>query len=67
MIDIIKQYSQNKAVLLISHNLRIMLHTDYLYILDNGKIVKQGDPDKLLRIEEGKKLSMGETIQNVIG
>ena len=43
----LKEYARNHAVLIITHNLRIISNTDYVYILGNGVIVESGEPEKL--------------------
>jgi len=49
--NILLQYSKNHAVLINTHALRIILKTDYLYVMKNGCIIQQGDPNNLLQSE----------------
>lgn len=46
---VIRSYSRQHAVLLITHNLQTLRETDYLYMLVQGRIVQQGEPQALLR------------------
>jgi len=48
---VIRRYSRNHAVLLITHNLETLRETDYLYLLVQGRITEQGDPCALLQRE----------------
>jgi len=48
---IIKQYSSNNAVFLITHNLNTLLKSDYLYLLSHCKIVQEGNPIELISHE----------------
>jgi ATP-binding cassette subfamily B protein len=66
LIEIIRQYSEKNAILLISHNLRIMQYTDYLYILKNGEIIKEGVTSKLIKAPKPDNLFKENIIQNVI-
>jgi len=47
----LSQYAQDHAVLINTHALRIILKTDYLYVMKNGSIIQEGDPEQLLRSE----------------
>jgi ATP-binding cassette subfamily B protein len=48
-MTILQQFSQNHVVLISTHNLRIILRTDYLYVMKEGVIVQQGAPQKLFK------------------
>jgi len=48
---VIRRYSRDHAVLLITHNLETLRETDYLYLMARGRIVEQGDPRALLQHE----------------
>jgi ABC-type multidrug transport system fused ATPase/permease subunit len=48
---ILSKYAQNHAVLISTHALRIILKTDYLYVVKNGSIIQEGDPHHLLKSE----------------
>lgn len=54
IFESIKQYSQNHAVLLVTHNTRIILKTDFLYILGNGVIAERGRPQDLINKYDGQ-------------
>jgi ATP-binding cassette subfamily B protein len=49
--NIIREYAQNHAVMLITHRVTTLLKTDYLYILKDGRIIQEGEPEELLRQE----------------
>jgi len=48
IFEALRQYAIDHAILIITHNLRIISNTDYIYILQNGSIVESGKPEKLL-------------------
>lgn len=43
----LRVYAQKNAVFLISHNLRTLAKTDFLYLLENGAITANGPPARL--------------------
>lgn len=47
IFGIIREYSARHAVLLITHNIRMILRSDYVYLLGNGKIIQEGIPAML--------------------
>ena len=48
IINSLKKYSKDHAVLIVTHDLRTISKTDYLYILENGTISEKGEPNVLL-------------------
>jgi ATP-binding cassette subfamily B protein len=46
----LEEYAREHAVLLISHNLRTLVHADHLYLLEGGAIVQSGSPRELLAL-----------------
>ena len=51
-MDNIYKLAKTKTVLLISHRLANVALADYIYVLDNGKIVESGNHSQLI---ENKK------------
>ena len=51
IIDIIKKLSLNSIVLFISHRLKNVIDSGYIYYLENGKIIEEGNSDYLLSID----------------
>ena len=51
IFDVIKFYSKNNAVLLITHNLNSILKTDFVYVLANGTISQNGTPQELVSLD----------------
>ena len=49
IFSILLQYSKSHSVLINTHNIRIIMQTDYLYVLKNGFIIQHGHPDQLLK------------------
>jgi len=47
IFSILKKYAQLNAVLIITHNIKIILKTDYVYALDSGMIVQKGIPSEI--------------------
>jgi ATP-binding cassette subfamily B protein len=48
ILGTLRRYAEQHAVLLVSHNVRTLLHADTLYLLENGRIVEHGAPAELL-------------------
>lgn len=48
IFDVIKNYSKENAVLLITHNLNSIMKTDFVYVLANGTISQSGTPQELI-------------------
>ena len=49
IFQLLKNYSRDHAVLIITHNLRTIIKTDHVYLMENGKIIQNGNPDILLQ------------------
>ncbi|MFP4547365.1 MAG: peptidase domain-containing ABC transporter [Fidelibacterota bacterium] len=53
IIKILKDYAKDHIVLLISHNIPLMKHADYIYHLEKGRISQEGRPELIFnKIEE---------------
>jgi ATP-binding cassette, subfamily C, bacteriocin exporter len=48
LAPIIRNYGRTHAVLLITHNIESLLKTDYVYLLQHGRIVEEGAPEALV-------------------
>lgn len=48
IFDVIKDYSKENAVLLITHNMNSIMKTDFVYVLANGTISQKGTPQLLI-------------------
>jgi ATP-binding cassette subfamily B protein len=48
IFSILSKYKKDRAILLNTHNPRVVMKSDYVYILKNGKIVEHGKPFELL-------------------
>ena len=51
ILRILSKYVLDHAVLINTHSLRIILKTDFLYVMKNGSIIQKGNPVQLLRSE----------------
>jgi ATP-binding cassette subfamily B protein len=49
IFKILSAYAKNHSVLINTHNFRIIMKTDYLYVLKNGLIIQQGTPNQLFK------------------
>ena len=49
IFKVVRDYSKNHAVLLITHNLQTIIKTDTVYLLEDGIITQSGPPHELLR------------------
>lgn len=52
MLEILTRYGRSHAVLLISHDPRILLHADRLLVLAEGRIRAEGPPDEILETSD---------------
>jgi ATP-binding cassette subfamily B protein len=48
MMRTLTAYSRDHAVLVVSHQLRTLLHADYLYVMGRGGVIEEGVPRDLL-------------------
>ena len=66
IFNTVREYAKDHAVMIITHNLRMISKTDFVYILANGSIAESGKPENLLqnesshfkaltRLQKGKK------------
>jgi ABC-type multidrug transport system fused ATPase/permease subunit len=44
----LQNYAKQGAVLIITHNIKIILKTDYLYVLSKGQIIQEGLPIEMI-------------------
>jgi ATP-binding cassette subfamily B protein len=51
IFSILLKYAKTHSVLINTHNLRIIMKTDYLYVLKNGFIIQEGEPNHLFKKE----------------
>lgn len=60
--NILQEIRQSgKTVVLIEHNMEIIRQTcDYLYVLDSGKLLAEGEPEKVLNNKEVVSAYLGE-------
>lgn len=49
--DVLKRLMRGKTVIAIAHRLSTVRHFDRVVVLQSGKVVQDGPPDRLLRIE----------------
>jgi ABC-type bacteriocin/lantibiotic exporter with double-glycine peptidase domain len=49
IFSILSEYVRCHAVLICTHNLRILRKTEFLYVIKDGDIIQRGSPDMLLR------------------
>ena len=53
ILENIKPYLANKTVIVIAHRLSIIKNTDYIYVIESGKIIESGNHEQLI-IHDGK-------------
>ncbi|GAA3608113.1 ABC transporter ATP-binding protein [Nonomuraea rosea] len=51
LFERIRDHSDGRTVLLITHRLASVRHADRIYVLDHGKVVEQGDHETLLTLD----------------
>lgn len=49
----LRQLKENSGILFITHRITTARKADYIYILDNGRIVEEGVHNELLKIKDG--------------
>ncbi len=49
----LRQVSKEKTTLIISHRASSVKHANRILVLDQGKIIEEGSPEELMRIEDG--------------
>ncbi len=48
IFSLISQYAESHAVLLITHNIKTILRTNFVYLIENGTIIQKGNPADLI-------------------
>ncbi|MEP6619150.1 MAG: peptidase domain-containing ABC transporter [bacterium] len=48
VFDVLANYAERHAVLVISHNLNTLRAVDHVYLLEHGRVIEDGSPDFLL-------------------
>ncbi|WKV13457.1 peptidase domain-containing ABC transporter [Marivirga harenae] len=51
ILNLLQQLKKEKAILFVSHRMRVAGFSDYIYILENGSITSQGEPQALIKEE----------------
>ena len=66
IIDLSMELFKDKKMIIISHRLSMALQTDYIYLLDEGKIAEEGTHNELMEIK-GKYYELFTTLlQNTV-
>jgi len=60
LFDVVKRLKEEVSVLLVEQNVAVSLEiSDYAYVLENGRVVKEGAPQELAQDEYVKKVYLG--------
>jgi ATP-binding cassette subfamily B protein/ATP-binding cassette subfamily C protein len=51
LFERIRTHADGRTVLLITHRLASVQHADRIYVLDHGKVVEEGDHDRLMALD----------------
>ena len=51
ILDGMEDYIKNKTVIIITHRMAVTRMADYIYVMDNRKIVEEGTHDSLLQLK----------------
>ena len=57
LMERLKQVAQDRTVVLISHRLSSVRDADFIYFMENGRIVEQGTHDELMK-QQGRYSEM---------
>jgi ATP-binding cassette subfamily B protein len=49
ILNLLTQIKEDKAILIVSHRMKVASFSDYIYILEKGKISTEGSPKDLLK------------------
>jgi ATP-binding cassette subfamily B protein len=52
IINMIQKIKSNMAILMVTHRMKVARQSDYVYVLENGAIAKEGEPNELQSILE---------------
>lgn len=63
VLDVLQRSGEKRMILSISHRLSSMLSSDRVVILEGGRIISEGAPDRLLREDEWMKARL--TLENL--
>lgn len=47
ILDMIQHIKKEKAILMVTHRIKVAQQSDYIYVLENGEIVREGTPVEL--------------------
>ncbi|MEA2111776.1 MAG: ABC transporter ATP-binding protein [Campylobacterota bacterium] len=50
----LQEHLEEKSMLIITHRLKTIENADYIYILNEGRVVEEGTPTELLALQDGK-------------
>ena len=42
------KFMEGKTIIIIAHHLETIINSDYVYYIDNGRILEEGAPDQLM-------------------
>src|ERR671915_556252 len=51
LFERIRTHADGRTVLLITHRMASVQHADRIYVLDHGKVVEEGDHDRLMALD----------------
>ena len=52
ILDMIQNIKGNMAILMVTHRMKVAQQSDYVYLLENGKIMQEGKPEELKALLE---------------
>jgi ATP-binding cassette subfamily B protein len=62
ILNLLQKLKNEKTILFVSHRMKVAGFSDYIYILENGNITSQGEPQALIKEENFFSKSVNELV-----
>ncbi len=65
ILNLLNNLKSKKAIMIVSHRMKVASFSDYIYILEKGKITAEGSPEALVKEENFFSRALNELNQAV--